>query len=312
MRPAIQLYSLRELDEPLPTVLERVAEAGYEGVEFANRVREADLAAVEAALDRTGLVPVGAHVDLRALEGAFEEAIAPCAELGCPDVVVPHLSAAQFRTPARVDAIAARLRAIDDELADRDVRLHYHTQSYEFRPLSNPGVLGRLCTAINPDPGPDHGRSLSQRTKRTGGLLGDALYERLSGRQQREYSTVDETAFARLIDGLPQTVGVQIDTGAVAAAGFDPVTILERVGARPLSLHLADVVVEERGPTATPRSVEAGEGVLDIDAILAAAHRSDVDWVIYEHDDPPDPETTLARGIDVLDGNRRERRSSYR
>jgi len=59
---AVQLYTLRSLDASLPELLDRVGAVGYDGVEFAYRVRESPVEDVLAALDRNGLDAASAHV----------------------------------------------------------------------------------------------------------------------------------------------------------------------------------------------------------------------------------------------------------
>lgn len=62
MQTGINLFTLRDVDEPLPQVLERVAQAGYDGVEFLHRLPEADIDAVVETLEQTGLTVPGAHL----------------------------------------------------------------------------------------------------------------------------------------------------------------------------------------------------------------------------------------------------------
>jgi len=92
-RPAIQLYTLRDVDRPFTEVLELVADAGFEGVEFAYRVTEADPAAVVETLDVTGLDVAGAHVGLDRLEESFDETVDRYEELGVENVIVPWIDA---------------------------------------------------------------------------------------------------------------------------------------------------------------------------------------------------------------------------
>ncbi len=59
METAIQLWTLRELREPLSDVLDRISAAGYDGVEFAGI---GDPGASRRALDEAGLGVAGVHV----------------------------------------------------------------------------------------------------------------------------------------------------------------------------------------------------------------------------------------------------------
>jgi len=65
METAIQLWTLRELREPLSDVLDRISAAGYDGVEFAGI---GDPGASRHALDEAGLGVAGVHVQLEDLQ----------------------------------------------------------------------------------------------------------------------------------------------------------------------------------------------------------------------------------------------------
>ena len=62
-----QLYSLRDVDDPLPTVLDRIGETPFTGVEFPGFDGN-EPAAVAATLDDVGLSCAAVHVHLEAIE----------------------------------------------------------------------------------------------------------------------------------------------------------------------------------------------------------------------------------------------------
>jgi sugar phosphate isomerase/epimerase len=135
-RPAIQLYTLRNVDRPFTDLLELVAEAGFDGVEFAGRVTEADPDAVVETLAETGLDVAGAHVGIEALEDDFEETVAVYDTFGVEHVVVPWLDAEHFASREAVAAAADRLSAVESRLDDRAKTLHYHNHDHEFVDLN--------------------------------------------------------------------------------------------------------------------------------------------------------------------------------
>lgn len=293
-RPAIQLYSLRNIEEPLPDIVRRVAAAGFEGVEFATRFEDADQRAVANALDDTGLEAISAHVDLRDIEADPEAVADRYARVGCDRLVIPHLPMAHYRTDSRIDQLARRLDALGARLADHGAELVYHNQSHDFVPVERPGILGRALTAVHP-------RAPGASTIQTGlGLVGDALYERQLTRSAGV--SIERTAFGRLVTATdPETLSFELDVGGVAGAGQDPVAAMKFVGDRAPLVHLKDVVAEHPGPLADVESVEPGTGLLDIDSILQAAEETGCEWIIYEHDDPADPVATIRNGADALD-----------
>ncbi|EMA63809.1 sugar phosphate isomerase/epimerase family protein [Halorubrum kocurii] len=149
---AVQLYTLRSLDAPLPELLDRVGAAGYDGVEFAYRVRESPVEDVRAALDRNGLEAASAHVPIEALEDApakaleaeFDETVRFYDRLGVDTLVVPWLDAEHFESAAAVDAAAARLDDLAEALDAEGVRFAYHHHDQEFASVDDAPALERL------------------------------------------------------------------------------------------------------------------------------------------------------------------------
>ncbi|WP_254538924.1 sugar phosphate isomerase/epimerase family protein [Halomarina litorea] len=293
-RPAIQLYSLRDLDEPLQDVIRRVADVGFEGIEFATRFEDADVEAVADAIAQTGVEPVGAHIGLDAIEADPAEVARRYSMVGCDRLVIPHLPLAHYRTPDRVRTLARRLDALGARLAEHDAQLVYHNQVHDFLPVVRPGALGRLLTAVNP-------RAAGNSKPRTAvGLLGDRLYSKYAS-YPRDVD-VERTAFGHLVATTdPETLQFEVDVGSVVAAGYDPREVLEYVGTRAPLVHVKDVAVDGRpGPLSDMESVEPGTGLLDIPAAVEAAEDIGAEWVVYEQDSPADPITTLRNGADAL------------
>jgi sugar phosphate isomerase/epimerase len=144
VRTAVQLYTLRSLGAPLPAVLDRVGAAGYDGVEFAYRVREARIDDVSAALARNDLAVASAHVPIEALEDDFDGVVEFYDRLGADVLVVPWLDPEHFETEAAVDAAAARLDALADALRGEGVRLAYHNHDQEFATVGDAPAIERL------------------------------------------------------------------------------------------------------------------------------------------------------------------------
>jgi len=233
MRTAIQLWTLRDLAEPLPAVLERIAAAGYDGVELAG-IGDPD--ATAAALSDAGLELAGAHVpadDLRADPAAMATTLTT---LDLPYVVVPYLDDDRF---ADADAVAETGTTLDDLAALYDRPLLYHNHDHEFVPVGT------------------------------------------------------ATAYDRLIDAT--TVGFEVDVGWVRAAGRDPVALLETLAGRVPVVHLKDV-------TAAGEPTRLGDGVVDLDGVVAAAREAGTEWLVFEHDAPDDPLGAMDDAATVLTG----------
>ncbi len=132
MRPAINLYTLRSVERPLPELLPSIADAGYAGVEFAGL---SDPKAVARSLEETGLAVAGAHVPIEDLEEDPEETVETYRTVGCTDLVVPYLPEAEFASEAAVERTASRLDGLADRLAGEGFALHYHNHDHEFTDL---------------------------------------------------------------------------------------------------------------------------------------------------------------------------------
>ncbi|WP_049916081.1 sugar phosphate isomerase/epimerase family protein [Halococcus morrhuae] len=101
------------------------------------------------------------------------------------------------------------------------------------------------------------------------------------------------TAFDILVETTTQ-VNFELDVGWVAAAGHDPVELLDELGSQVSLVHIKDVRTDSREP------VELGEGDVDLRACAEAARRTGVEWLIYEHDQPNDLMASLQHGSEYL------------
>ena len=280
--PAIQLYTLRASSDPLPTLIRRVDEAGFEGVEFAQEFLEADPRSLRNVLAETGVVPIAAHVNLERLESNPEAVVDRCRAVGCPRVVIPHIGGGHFRTTDRIDAVATRLNALEDRLRTDGIELLYHNSREQFLPpIDLPGI-GTLSRVPLPD---------GSWEAITTGLSW------LSGRE--ESPPVARTGFGRLLERTSDRIEFEIDTGWVAAAGYDPTNVFDLVGDRLALVHLTDAVMRRRFPLRFD-SVSAGEGSVDAGRIVEAARETPAEWLVYENDDATEPREAIRLGIDAL------------
>ncbi|WP_254524860.1 sugar phosphate isomerase/epimerase family protein [Natrinema caseinilyticum] len=135
VRIAIQLYTLRGLEDEFSTQLRRVGETAFEGVEFAG-FGETSPQATATVLDEIGLSAAGAHVGIDALEADFDAVCERCTSLGCDYVVVPYLAEAHFESAVTVRETANRLSALADRLGERGLTLGYHNHDHEFTTLA--------------------------------------------------------------------------------------------------------------------------------------------------------------------------------
>ncbi|RDI70191.1 sugar phosphate isomerase/epimerase family protein [Halopelagius longus] len=138
-----QLYSLHDIEDPLPTVIGRVGDAGFDGVEFAG-LGETDVGDVQTALSNADLSPAGAHVGLEELEANLDEVAETYRALDCEEIAVPWLDPEHFESADAVESAGERLSAVAADLADRDLTLHYHNHDQEFAEVGGEPALTRL------------------------------------------------------------------------------------------------------------------------------------------------------------------------
>jgi sugar phosphate isomerase/epimerase len=148
---AVQLYSLREeAASDLPGVLERVARAGFLGVEYASLHDHAPADVSRWSAD-LGLAPVGIHRTMPPGPDA-ERVLDEAAELGVDTVIVPWVEPERYATPEGIAAVADDLARAQVQAAARGVRLGYH--NHEFEPAVRAGgvtALERMFQLAGPD-----------------------------------------------------------------------------------------------------------------------------------------------------------------
>jgi len=134
VRTAINLYSVRELDLPMDEILDRVAAAGYDGVQFSGDYGDLSPGETADALAERDLSVTAAHVDLGGMEADPADVVEAQRTIGADGAVVPWLGAEHFETRDAAEATAERLDDLAGELAAvaDDFDLHYHNHDHEF------------------------------------------------------------------------------------------------------------------------------------------------------------------------------------
>ncbi|KAB1198339.1 MULTISPECIES: sugar phosphate isomerase/epimerase [Haloferax] len=138
----IQLYSLRNLDEPTGSLVERAADAGFDGVEFAGLDDDEH---TRTALDETGLTAPSAHVPIEELESDLDAVCERYGALGVETLVVPYLPPEEFADADTVDETAHRLDDLTARCDDRGFRLLYHNHEHELQTVAGEPALDRLA-----------------------------------------------------------------------------------------------------------------------------------------------------------------------
>lgn len=212
VRSAIQLYTLRELDESIPEMLDRVADTSFDGVEFAGIGRTPPEEIAET-LESTGLDAASAHVGLEEIESDFRDTIAAYETIGCEHLVVGYLDESHFATPTAIADTAKRLSDVGDWLDDSGFTLSYHNHAHEFVDLGDRTAFELLIEETTDDVHFE----LDVGWTAAGGLDPGSLIERLG-----ERSPLLHFKDMSLETGNPVEIGAgDIDMGRCAAAAGD-------------------------------------------------------------------------------------------
>lgn len=109
------------------------------------------------------------------------------------------------------------------------------------------------------------------------------------------FQTLDDgrTPLKVFDENLDEDVVFEIDVGWVLTAGYDPAEIIRKYSDRTELIHMKDM---KNG-----NFHELGEGAVDIQEVAQVARReANVDYLVYEHDQPQNPAGSVGTGAGVL------------
>ncbi len=146
----VQLYTLRELTaRDMPGTLRKLAEIGYQNVEFAGYGNSA-VGDIRATLDEAGIRAIAAHVQLDRIEQDTERLLSEMETLGCQTVVVPSIGEEYRTSVPQVRRLVERLNRAGKRLLEAGVRLGYHNHQFEFAALDGTTMWELLVTETDP------------------------------------------------------------------------------------------------------------------------------------------------------------------
>ncbi|MFZ2748713.1 MAG: sugar phosphate isomerase/epimerase [Propioniciclava sp.] len=232
-QPSVQLYSIREaIDADLPAAVARIAEIGLTQVEpYAFHIRAPEL---KRALLANGLTAPSGHaavIDAEQPESIFDAA----AELGMTTVIDPFIPTDRWQTADQVAHLAERVNELSERANARGLEFGYHNHQWEFTTT----IEGR-------------------------------------------------TAFGLFVERLSPGVVLEVDTFWAQVGGADVPALLRSLAPRVRAIHVKDgtitadirdvlpsnesaLVVPEALRAAFENQTPAGQGDIDVPAILAAA-----------------------------------------
>ncbi|AHI56677.1 sugar phosphate isomerase/epimerase family protein [Listeria ivanovii] len=142
---ALQLWSVKEACElDFFGTLEKVAEMGYDGVEFAGYYGKS-AHEIKAKLAELGLEVAGSHISKEQLEADLDNVILFEKELGNRHIVCPY---ADFETEEEWFEFSKQLQVITQTINEAGLALSYHNHAHELERLSNQTSLEMLLENV--------------------------------------------------------------------------------------------------------------------------------------------------------------------
>ena len=149
MNVALQLYTLRShTAEDMIGALTKLGQIGYRAVEFAG-YGNAEPGAIRAALDRTGIDGIAAHVALARVDDAFDTVVDEMHILGCKHLIIPWLPP-EMRNRGGFDHLIETLNTRAPEAKDAGLHLGYHNHAFEFVPEDGILPFERIAESTDP------------------------------------------------------------------------------------------------------------------------------------------------------------------
>lgn len=249
---ALQLYSVRDdLAADFEGTVKKVAELGYDGVEFAGLYgRTAEQ--VKALCREAGVTPVSAHVSLAELMQDPEGVIACYAEIGCRYIAIPYLTEEYRPGHEKFGELLEDCKMLGEICRKHGIQLCYHNHDFEFVKTDGEYALDVLYREV------------------PAALLAtqlDTCWVHVAGE--------DPAAYVRKYAGRAPTVHLK----DFVMPGKKPSRLYQLIG------------IDDGAQTASDGSSgfefrPLGYGAQHIEEILEAAEEAGSEWVIVEQDDP--------------------------
>ena len=145
---ALQMYSVRDfMDKDLEGTIKKVAEIGYDGVEFAGTYGRT-AAELKAICEKYGVKPISAHVPYDEMKKDIEGVIKYYKELGCEYIVIPYLVPEYRPGTDGFAEVIENAKKFGEVAAKNGLTLQYHNHDFEFVKLDGEYALDVLYSTV--------------------------------------------------------------------------------------------------------------------------------------------------------------------
>lgn len=147
----LQLYSVRnEMEKDFEGTLKKVAEMGYEGVEFAG-LFDKSAAEIKELLNKYSLTAVSAHVPLALMLEDMDGVIATYKEIGCKFIAIPYVDEAYRPGTPDYPETLEKIAALGKKASEAGLTLLYHNHDFEFVKIDGEYGLDVMYSTISAD-----------------------------------------------------------------------------------------------------------------------------------------------------------------
>lgn len=148
---ALQLYSIKELtNEDFLGTLKRVAEIGYDGVEFAGYFGTS-AGQLKKALDEYGLKAAGSHIGMPDLTERLEEMIEYSLAIDSPYIICPGIPEDLRDHADGYKRAAEMFDRIGERCKEQGLRFGYHNHGIEFQRYDGLTGMELLASHTRPE-----------------------------------------------------------------------------------------------------------------------------------------------------------------
>ncbi|KPK05714.1 MAG: hypothetical protein AMS20_05850 [Gemmatimonas sp. SG8_28] len=149
-RIGVQLYTVRsQMADSVEQTLERVAQVGYDEVEFAGYFGRSPQQ-IRALLDGAGLSAPSAHMSLEALENDWDGSVDLAGTIGHQYLVVASIAPENRTTLDDYRRMGDRFNAVGERAQTAGLTFAYHNHAFEFEPLEGQVPWDVLLQATDP------------------------------------------------------------------------------------------------------------------------------------------------------------------
>lgn len=146
----LQLYSVKEeAKKDFLGLLKKVADIGYDGVEFAGYF-DTPAETLRQTLQDLRLGVAGTHIGLDALKNNLDDVMAYSKAIGCPAVICPSFRGVDLKQESTFRQIGQVFNQVGERCRKNSLQFMYHIHGHEFEMFDGRSGLDVMLAEIDP------------------------------------------------------------------------------------------------------------------------------------------------------------------